>query len=130
MHVRPAPAGARPTAWQLVLWRLLAFVAHMMRPGAPDARSNMALNRYLRRHPFRGVAYGVAAWTAALLVIATVVLPATWLLERLHLRPRGAADLGRSALGLLAPTRPHPARHRLDAPTAPVIRARQPREVR
>jgi hypothetical protein len=105
MHVRPAPAGARPAAWQLVLWRLLAFVAHMMRPAAPDARANMALNRYLRRHPFREAAYAVAAWTAALLVIAPVVLPATWLLESLHLRPRGAADFVVTVLavcGLLA----------------------------
>jgi hypothetical protein len=65
----------------------------------------MALNRYLRRHPLRGAAYGIAAWTAALLVIAPVVLPATWLLERLHLRPRGAADFVVTVLavcGLLA----------------------------
>jgi hypothetical protein len=91
---RSAPAGSGPNAWQLVLWRFLALVAHLMRPSAPDERSSMALNGYLRRHPLRGAAYGVAAWTAALLVIAPVVLPAMLLLEGLHLRPRGAADFG------------------------------------
>jgi hypothetical protein len=102
---RSAPAGSGPNAGQLVRWRFLALVAHLIRPSAPDARSNMALNRYLRRHPFRGAAYAVAAWTAALLVIAPVVLPATWLLEGLHLRPRGAADFVVTVLavcGLLA----------------------------
>jgi hypothetical protein len=105
MHVRPAPAGARPAAWQLVLWRFLALVAHLMRPSTADARSNTELYRYLRRHPLRGAAYAVAAWTAAVLPFVLVTLPAMLLLERLHLRPRGAADFGVTVLavcGLLA----------------------------
>jgi hypothetical protein len=102
---RAAPAGVGPHAWQLVLWRLVAFVAHLMRPAAPDARSNMAFNRYLRQHPFRGVAYAVAAFVSALVVMGLMALPAVLLLERLHLRPRGAADFGVTVLavcGLLA----------------------------
>jgi hypothetical protein len=102
---RPAPADSGPNAWQLVLWRLLAFVAHLMQPAAPDARSNMVLYRYLRCHPLRGAAYAVAAWTAAVLPFVLVTLPAMLLLECLHLRPRGAADFGVTVLavcGLLA----------------------------
>jgi hypothetical protein len=102
---RLAPAGSGPNAWQLVLWRLLAFVGHLMRPSAPEERSNMALNRYLRRHPFRCAAYAVAAFAGALLVMELMALPAMLLLESLHLRPRGAADFVVTVLavcGLLA----------------------------
>ena len=91
---RAAPAGSGPSTWQLVLWRFLALVRHVMRPSAPDERSNMVLNRYLRRYPLRAAAYGVFAWTAALLVIVPVMLAATVLLGSLHLRPRGGADFG------------------------------------
>jgi hypothetical protein len=102
---RSAPAGAGPHAWQLVLWHFLAFVAHMMRPSASAARSNRVLHGYLRRHPLRWAAYAVAAWTAAVLSLVLVTLPAEVLLERLHLRPRGAADFVVTVLavcGLLA----------------------------
>src|SRR5262245_6092627 len=77
-----------------------AFVAHMMRPGAPDARSNMVFNRYLRRHPVHCAAYAVAAFAGALLVMALLALPAMLLLEGLHLRPRGAADFGVTMLAV------------------------------
>jgi hypothetical protein len=59
--VRRRPVHVPPPG-SLVLWRLLAFVAHMMRPATPDARANMSLNRYLRRHPVRCAAYAVAAF--------------------------------------------------------------------
>jgi hypothetical protein len=75
-----------------MLWRFLAVVA-----STPDERSSMAFERYLRRHPFRGAAYLVAAWVLALELVAVL---ATVLLERLHLRPRGAADFGVTVLAL------------------------------
>jgi hypothetical protein len=72
----------------------------MMRPSAPDERWTMALKPYLRRHPLRGAAYVVAAWTGALLALELVAVPATLLLERLHLRPRSAGDFGVGVLAL------------------------------
>jgi hypothetical protein len=71
-----------------------------MRPSASDARWSMALKPYLRRHPFRGAAYAVAAWTAAVLPIVLIALPAVVLLESLHLRPRSAADFSVTILAL------------------------------
>ena len=97
---RSAAAGWGPNAWQLMLWRFLALVAYMMRPSASDARWNVALKPYLRRHPFRGAAYMLAAWTGAVLGFGLVTIPASLLLGRLHLRPRSAGDLGVTVLAL------------------------------
>jgi hypothetical protein len=88
------PAGADPTAWQLVLWRLLALIAHAMRASADDEHWRRALHDYRRRHPLRAAAYLVAAWVGALLAIEFLALPVVVLLQSLHLRPRGAADFG------------------------------------
>src|SRR5262249_38515149 len=97
---RSASAGSGPHTWQLVLWRFLAFVAHLMRPSAPDERSSMAFHGYLRRHPFRAGAYGVAAWVGAVLGGALLALPVTLLLETLPLRPGVAAVVGCTLVAL------------------------------
>ena len=99
---RSAPAGSDPNAWQLVLWRLLALVAHAMRPSADNTRWSTALSGYVRRHPVRGAAYVAAAWFGAFLVIELMMLPVVVLLESLHFRPRGAADFGSTLLALCA----------------------------
>jgi hypothetical protein len=99
------PAGAGPNACQLVLWRLLALVAHTMRPSADHARWSTALNGYARRHPVRGATYVAAAWLGAFLVIELMAVAVEVLLASLHLRPRGAADFVSTLLaifGLLA----------------------------
>jgi hypothetical protein len=87
-----------PNAWQLVLWRLLALVAHAMRRSADNTRWSTALNGYVRRHPVRGAAYVAAAWFGAFLVIEFMALPVVVLLESLHFRPRGAGDFGATVL--------------------------------
>src|SRR5262249_57170781 len=97
---RSRGAVSGPHTWQLVLRAALACVAHLMRPPAPAERSSMAFHGYLRRHPFRAGAYGVAAWVGAVLGGALLALPVTLLLESLHLRPRGAADVGCTLVAL------------------------------